>query len=91
VHGRFELGTHSLHRRARRSGSAIVLRIQAGTILPSGSRATTGGTDLRTPLRSGIGEWRVRSDRYSEERAANTDLDGHVKPRPKMEMYHIGG
>jgi len=61
----------------------------------------TGGTDLRAPLRSGMGDdelrdlirrvWRARDDRYSEERAANTDLDGHVKPRPKMEMYHIGG
>jgi cyclic pyranopterin phosphate synthase len=61
----------------------------------------TGGTDLRTSLRSGAGDdelrdlirsvWRARSDRYSEERAANTDLDGHVKPRPKIEMYHIGG
>jgi len=61
----------------------------------------TGGTDLRTPMRAGAsddelralisGVWRVRSDRYSEERAANTDLDGHVKPRPKIEMYHIGG
>jgi cyclic pyranopterin phosphate synthase len=61
----------------------------------------TGGTDLRTALRSGAGDdelrdlirsvWRARSDRYSEERAANTDLDGHVKPRPKIEMYHIGG
>jgi len=61
----------------------------------------TGGTDLRTPLRSGLGDdglreriaavWRARDDRYSEERSANTDLDGHVKPRPKIEMYHIGG
>jgi cyclic pyranopterin phosphate synthase len=61
----------------------------------------TGGTDLRTPLRTGAsdeelfelirGVWRVRSDRYSEERAANTDIEGHVKPTPKIEMYHIGG
>jgi cyclic pyranopterin phosphate synthase len=61
----------------------------------------TGGTDLRASLRAGASDdelrdlirsvWRVRSDRYSEERAANTDLDGHVKPRPKIEMYHIGG
>jgi len=61
----------------------------------------TGGTDLRTPLRSGASDdelreriarvWRARADRYSEERSANTDLDGHVKPRPKIEMYHIGG
>ncbi len=40
LHGCFEFGTHSLHRRARRSRSAILLRIQAGTILPSGPRAT---------------------------------------------------
>jgi cyclic pyranopterin phosphate synthase len=61
----------------------------------------TGGTDLRTSLRSGAGDdelrdlirsvWRARGDRYSEERAAHTDLDGHVEPRPKIEMYHIGG
>jgi cyclic pyranopterin phosphate synthase len=61
----------------------------------------TGGTDLRAPMRSGVGDdelrdlirrvWRTRDDRYSEERAASTDLDGDVKPRPKMEMYHIGG
>ena len=40
LHGCFGLGTHFLHRRARRSGSAIVLRIQAGTNLPSGPRST---------------------------------------------------
>jgi cyclic pyranopterin phosphate synthase len=61
----------------------------------------TGGSDLRTPLREGASDhelreliasvWRVRDDRYSEERAANTDLEGHVKPRAKIEMYHIGG
>jgi cyclic pyranopterin phosphate synthase len=61
----------------------------------------TGGTDLRGPMRDGVsddelrdqvrGIWSVRNDRYSEERAANTDLDGHVKPSPKIEMYHIGG
>ena len=61
----------------------------------------TGGTELRTSLRSGAGDdelrdlirsvWRARSDRYSEERASHTDLDGHVEPRPKIEMYHIGG
>jgi len=61
----------------------------------------TGGTDLRTPLRAGATDdelrdqirsvWRARSDRYSEERAANTDTEGHVKPSAKIEMYHIGG
>ena len=61
----------------------------------------TGGTDLRTPLRAGAsdselreriaGVWKARADRYSEERSANTDLEGHVKPSAKIEMYHIGG
>jgi cyclic pyranopterin phosphate synthase len=61
----------------------------------------TGGQDLRTPLRAGASDdelrdrirevWSTRSDRYSEERAANTDPEGHVKPSPKIEMYHIGG
>jgi len=59
----------------------------------------TGGTDLRGPLRTGAGDedlreriaavWRLRSDRYSEERAASTDLAGRA--RPKLEMYQIGG
>jgi cyclic pyranopterin phosphate synthase len=57
-----------------------------------------GGTDLRAPLRAGASDdelrehiravWERRSDRYSEERAANTD---HPHPRPKIEMYQIGG
>jgi cyclic pyranopterin phosphate synthase len=61
----------------------------------------TGGTDLRGPLRAGESDdelrariaavWRLRSDRYSEERAANTDLGGQAGPRPKIEMYQIGG
>ena len=61
----------------------------------------TGGTDLRGPLRDGAsdaelceriaGVWKARTDRYSEERSANTDLEGHVKPSAKIEMYHIGG
>jgi cyclic pyranopterin phosphate synthase len=61
----------------------------------------TSGTDLRTPLRAGAsdseltemirGVWRLRADRYSEERAAHTDASGHVEPSPKIEMYHIGG
>ena len=57
-----------------------------------------GGTDLRTPLRSGTGDdelrdlirsvWRARSDRYSEQRASNTDL---TPVRARLEMYQIGG
>jgi GTP 3',8-cyclase len=53
------------------------------------------GTDLRAPLRSGaddgaLGEmigkvWRARTDRYSEERSANTP------PRDRIEMSYIGG
>jgi len=59
----------------------------------------TGGTDLRGPLRTGACDeelreriaavWRLRSDRYSEARAASTDLSGRA--RPKLEMYQIGG
>ena len=55
----------------------------------------TLGTDLRGPIRSGASDadladlvtkvWRVREDRYSEERASMTE------PREKVEMYHIGG
>ena len=54
-----------------------------------------GGIDLKTPLRDGAsdrelrdliaGVWGKRSDRYSEERAEQTG------PRPKIEMYQIGG
>jgi cyclic pyranopterin phosphate synthase len=57
------------------------------------------GTDLRGPLRSGASDndleeiitrrWRIRDDRYSEERASMTEeLRGQ---REKVEMYHIGG
>ena len=56
------------------------------------------GTDLRGPLRSGASDadlmeimtrrWRVRDDRYSEERASMTD---EFRTREKVEMYHIGG
>jgi cyclic pyranopterin phosphate synthase len=55
----------------------------------------TGGTDFKEPLRSGASDadlaailrerWRIRDDRYSELR---TDATG---PRPKVEMFHIGG
>jgi cyclic pyranopterin phosphate synthase len=56
----------------------------------------TDGTDLRTPLRSGLtdeailaqlrGIWSAREDRYSELRGVAT-LSG----RPKIEMSYVGG
>jgi len=56
----------------------------------------SGGRDLRGPLRDGAsddalreiiaGTWKARSDRYSEERAGLG-----AAPRPKIEMYRIGG
>ena len=56
------------------------------------------GTDLRGPLRDGAtdeelaslasGVWRVREDRYSEERASLTE---ELRNREKVEMYRIGG
>ena len=58
----------------------------------------SGGTDLRGPLRDGAtdeelatlagGVWRVREDRYSEERASLTEA---LRSRDKVEMYKIGG
>ena len=55
----------------------------------------SGGFDLRSPLRDGASDeelkelmasvWRLRTDRYSEERTAETTA------RRKIEMYHIGG
>ncbi len=62
----------------------------------------SGGKDLKTPLRGGAtddellriitGVWERRADRYSEERAANTDFDGNVSiSRKKIEMFQIGG
>jgi cyclic pyranopterin phosphate synthase len=56
----------------------------------------TRGTDLRTPLRDGSSEnalfdkmtaaWRIRTDRYSEERSS------YREPiEQKIEMYKIGG
>jgi cyclic pyranopterin phosphate synthase len=35
--------------------------------------------------------WRLRQDRYSEERAARTDLGGRVRSDAKLEMYQLGG
>ena len=56
------------------------------------------GTDLHGPLRLGASgadlteiitrRWRVRDDRYSEQRASMTD---ELRTREKVEMYHIGG
>lgn len=56
---------------------------------------STGGVDLKTPLRSGADDaaleaivrdaWSVRADRYSEERGAAT---GRL---PKVEMFALGG
>lgn len=62
----------------------------------------SGGKDLKTPMRNGAtdeelleiikGVWTRRVDRYSEERAANTDFEGNVTlPRRKIEMFQIGG
>ena len=58
----------------------------------------SAGTDLRGPLRDGAtdeelaslagGVWRVREDRYSEERASLTEA---LRTRDKVEMYKIGG
>lgn len=55
-----------------------------------------GGTDLRRPLREGATDgdlrgilaniWRVRADRYSEERTAETSQSGR-----RIEMHRIGG
>jgi cyclic pyranopterin phosphate synthase len=60
-----------------------------------------GGADLRTPIRDGASDdelrariaevWTRRADRYSEERAANTNPDGRTPQRAKIEMYQIGG
>ncbi|MBI2935341.1 MAG: GTP 3',8-cyclase MoaA [Chloroflexi bacterium] len=54
------------------------------------------GVDLKGPLRSGVTDeelqravvrtWRLRTDRYSEERASFTE-----RPPRKIEMYQIGG
>ena len=59
----------------------------------------TKGVDLKTPIRDGSDDdelisiirstWGQRTDRYSELRSQNTDLDQLNKP--KVEMYYIGG
>ena len=58
------------------------------------------GTDLKTPLRAGASDhelreriaavWRVRADRYSEERLAETP-GAELEQGSKIEMYQIGG
>jgi len=59
------------------------------------------GEDLRGPMRSGTSNeglrqlitqaWNQRTDRYSEERSGNTDLNGFVRSGRKVEMFQIGG
>ena len=59
------------------------------------------GEDLRGPMRAGASDselralifsvWERRVDRYSEERSANSDLEGYVDAGRKIEMYQIGG
>jgi cyclic pyranopterin phosphate synthase len=59
------------------------------------------GVDLRAPLRAGEGDdalreritrvWQRRSDRYSEQRSARTELAGSAAAQRKIEMYQIGG
>jgi cyclic pyranopterin phosphate synthase len=60
----------------------------------------SGGRDLKTPLRQGASDaelleiirevWTRRSDRYSEERTANT-AGVCAGDRSRIEMYEIGG
>jgi cyclic pyranopterin phosphate synthase len=61
----------------------------------------TGGSDLRTPLRSGAsdtelrklinGVWSRRTDRYSEERSGLTTSSDRTTRPSKIEMYQLGG
>jgi cyclic pyranopterin phosphate synthase len=60
-----------------------------------------GGEDLRGPMRDGASDeelrqliknvWNRRTDRYSEERSAHTDLSGSVHSGRKIEMFQLGG
>ena len=60
-----------------------------------------GGESLRDLIRTGCSDaeieraisriWSGRTDRYSEERSENTDLDGYARSDRKIEMYQIGG
>ncbi|MBI5625585.1 MAG: GTP 3',8-cyclase MoaA [Nitrosomonadales bacterium] len=61
----------------------------------------SGGADLRGPLRLGAtdqmlisliaGQWKQRSDRYSQLRHAATTAPAAERPRKKIEMSYIGG
>ena len=62
----------------------------------------TGGTDLKSALRSGAGDadiaaiiakvWNGRDDRYSDLRSKNTEFNtGSSIDGDKVEMYYIGG
>ena len=60
----------------------------------------TGGTDLKTPMRSGATDaelaaiinkvWTGRNDRYSELRSNDTEFENDSDDS-KVEMYYIGG
>ncbi len=60
-----------------------------------------GGESLRDLMRAGCSDteiegaisriWSGRTDRYSEERSENTDVDGYARSNRKIEMYQIGG
>ncbi|MBI02289.1 MAG: GTP 3',8-cyclase MoaA [Chloroflexi bacterium] len=60
----------------------------------------SGGTDLKTPMRSGATDpelaaiinkvWTGRNDRYSELRSNDTDFENDSDDS-KVEMYYIGG
>ena len=61
----------------------------------------SGGTDLRGPMRGGASDeelsdliasvWSGRTDRYSEQRSAATNLSAARPNRRRIEMYQIGG
>jgi cyclic pyranopterin phosphate synthase len=55
-----------------------------GVALKPQLRAGASDADLRALLRE---TWRARSDRYSEERAAQNE----ARPRRRLEMYQVGG
>ena len=100
------LGRLRRNRRHRLRVGAVLRRLHSGRLSTDGRFVTclfaSGGKDLKTPMRSGAtdeellqiisGVWERRTDRYSEERAANTDFEGNVTlPRQKIEMFQIGG
>ena len=59
------------------------------------------GISLRDPMRAGASDedifelicdvWSRRTDRYSEERSAQTNLNEWSAARSKIEMYQLGG